>query len=478
MMMRRFSDTRWWALTILSIAQLMVALDATVINIALPPAQRALHFSTANRQWLITAYALAFGSLMLLGGRLSDLFGRRVMLLIGLSGFAAASSVGGLAHSFMTLVAARAVQGVFGALLTPAALAAVTTLFEAPKERSKAFAIYGAIGSSGAAIGLLLGGALTQYATWRWCLFINVVFAGLSILGVLLFVEGGGQRRTVKLDVPGALLASAGLFFVVFGLGEVMASTWTAMFAWGSILLGALLLWAFIKSQTRASSPLLPLRILRNRTRAGSLFALFVTTFGMYGASLFLSYYMEDVLHYTPLRTGFAFLPLVVAIGVSVSVASARLLDLVGPRPLIPVGMVMSVMGLVLFTRLPARADYISHGLPGLVILGFGQGLIFAPAIASATAGITKQDAGAASATAHTVLQIGGSVGAALLNTIAVSATRVSSQTHVASVTSTLHGYTVGFWWAAGFFAVGAIVTFFVLPNGIPEFEPGLVPLL
>src|ERR1019366_122548 len=203
---------RWWTLAVLSITQLMVALDATVINIALPRAQRDLHFSSGNRQWLITAYALAFGSLLLVGGRLSDRWGRRVTLYVGLCGFALASALGGDAHSFSVLVTARAVQGVFGALLAPAALAALTTTFREPKERAKAFAIFGAVGGSGAAIGLLLGGALTQWESWRWCLTINVFFAALSLIGVLLFVESGRGEQRTHLDLVGSLLGSAGLF--------------------------------------------------------------------------------------------------------------------------------------------------------------------------------------------------------------------------------------------------------------------------
>src|SRR5579863_4723844 len=200
------SDRRWWALGVLSITQLMVALDATVINIALPHAQLDLHFSLANRQWLITAYALSFGSLLLIGGRLSDLWGRRTSLYVGLAGFALASALGGSAHSFSTLVTARAVQGVFGAVLAPAALATLSSTFGDPKERAKAFSIYGAIGASGAAIGLLLGGALTQWATWRWCLFINLVFAAIAVVGVALFITGDKRTHDTNLDVVGTLL--------------------------------------------------------------------------------------------------------------------------------------------------------------------------------------------------------------------------------------------------------------------------------
>jgi EmrB/QacA subfamily drug resistance transporter len=464
----------------------MVALDATVINIALPHAQNDLHFSLANRQWLITAYALSFGSLLLLGGRLSDLWGRRTSLYVGLAGFALASALGGTAHSFSTLVTARAVQGVFGALLAPAALAAVTTTFGDPRERAKAFSIYGAIGASGAAIGLLLGGALTQWASWRWCLFVNVIFAAVAIVGVVLFVTGAKREHHVPLDVLGTLLASAGLFFVVYGFGHAVTSSWSNLFTWGSLFVGVVLLVLFVMWQQCSKHPLLPLRLIINRVRAGSLVALFLTSIGIFGISLFLAYYLQGTLGYSPLKTGVAFLPLVASIALSATIASARLLAVNGPRPLIPTGMLLSMMGMILFTRLAPSAGYFTNVLPGLVVTGLGLGLIFAPAIASATAGIRPSDAGAASALVNTTQQIGGSMGVALLNTIAVTVTARASggvyatfnEAKQAAILATLHGYAVAFWWAAAFFGVGALLTFGLLESGVAELDGSVVPLI
>lgn len=468
---------RWWTLAVLSVASLMLALDATVINIALPRAQIDLGFSSANRQWLITAYALAFGSLLLLGGRLSDLWGRRVSLYVGLSGFAVASAAGGIAKSFAVLVSARAVQGVFGALLAPAALATLTTTFEGPRERARAFSFYGAVTGSGAAIGLLLGGALTQWASWRWCLFINLVFAALALVGVALFVHEGRSAHHTHLDVLGTVLGSAGLFFVVYGLSHAVTTNWTDTLTWGSLVLGAGLLLLFTRWQQRTSHPLLPLRLLLNRTRGGSLVALFITNFGLFGISLFLVYYMQDALGYSPLRTGVDFLPLVIALAFSAFIASARLLARVGPRPLVPTGMLLSMMGVILFTRLTPSVNYLGSVLPGLVLTGLGLGLIVAPAVASATAGVRPADAGAASALVNTASQIGGSVGAALLNTIAVSVTSRFVISLPAPVTTrqvalgALHGYSVAFWWAAGFFGVGSLLTFGLLESGVPDLD-------
>ncbi|MEO9180691.1 MAG: MFS transporter [Acidimicrobiales bacterium] len=483
---------RWWALCVLSVTEFMVALDATVINIALPHAQRELQFSLANRQWLITAYALSFGSLLLLGGRLSDLWGRRTSLYVGLVGFALASALGGTAHSFSTLVTARAIQGVFGALLAPAALAALTTTFGDPKERAKAFSIYGAIGASGAAIGLLLGGALTQWASWRWCLFINVIFAAIAIVGVAIFVAGGRREHHVPLDVLGTLLASGGLFFVVYGLGHAVTTkfghavttSWSNLTTWGSLSFGVVFLILFIMWQRHSKHPLLPLRLIVNRVRGGSLVALFLTSIGIFGISLFLAYYLQGMLGYSPLRTGVAFLPLVGAIALSATIASARLLAVSGPRPLIPTGMVLSMMGMILFTKLSPGAGYFTNVLPGLVVTGLGLGLIFAPAIASATAGIRPSDAGATSALVNTTQQIGGSMGVALLNTIAVTVTAHDTPAsfapgarHALLVSATLHGYAVAFWWAAAFFGVGAILTFGLLESGVPDLDATVASL-
>ncbi len=480
------SDRRWRALGVLSIIQLMVALDATIINIALPHAQGDLGFSLANRQWLITAYALSFGSLLLLGGRLSDLWGRRTSLHVGLLGFAGASALGGVAQSFSTLVSARALQGVFGALLAPAALAALTTTFEDPKERAKAFSIYGAIGASGAAIGLLLGGALTQWASWRWCLFVNVIFAVIAMLGTVLFVAGARREQRVPLDVVGTLLASGGLFFAVFGFGHAVTTSWSDLFTWGSLVAGVVLLVAFVMWQRRSRHPLVPLRLITNRVRAGSLVALFLTSIGIFAVSLFLAYYLQGTLGYSPLRAGVAFLPLVAAIALSATIASARLLAVHGPRPLIPTGMMLAMLGMILFTKLLPSAGYFTSVLPGLVVTGLGLGLIFAPALASATAGVRPSDAGAASALVNTAQQIGGSMGLALLNTIAVTVTARATRgtgsplTHSAreaAILATLHGYTVAFWWAAAFFGVGALLTFGLLESGVADLDDNVVSM-
>jgi EmrB/QacA subfamily drug resistance transporter len=475
---------RWWTLAVISVAQLMVVLDATVINIALPWAQRDLRFSLGDRQWPVTAYALAFGSLLLLGGRLSDLWGRRPALLIGLLGFAGASVLGGDAQSFRALVTARALQGVFAALVAPAALAILTTTFRDPKERARSFALYGAVSGSGFAVGLILGGALTQWSSWRWCLYVNVVLCALAAVGVLAFVESSRGERRTRLDVVGTVIASAGLFFVVYGFGHAVLVGWADVSTWGSLFAGVALLTLFVLEQRRSNHPLVPLRLLLQRTRGGSQLALFVTSLGVFSLPLFLAYYLQNTLGYTPLRTGVYFLPLVAALAFSTTMASARLLAKVGPRPLVPVGLILVMLGMILFTKLAPQADYLGAVLPGLVVTGLGLGLILAPATASATAGIDRGDAGAAAALVNTSQQIGASVGTALLNTIAVTVrTRYLMAPHGVHewsvlTTGTLHGYAVAFSWAAGFFGAGAVATFFLLESGVPEYEDDLVPML
>jgi len=459
--------------------QLIVTLDVTVVNVALPRAQMALHFSTGSRQWIVTAYALAFGTLLLLGGRLSDLWGRKTSLFIGLVGFAAASTLAGSANSFALLVSARALQGVFGALLAPAALAALAVSFTAPHERARAFTIYGVITGSGAAIGLLLGGALTQWASWRWCLYINVAFAALALLGALFFVPGGKKAADSRLDALGTVLGSGGLFFLVFGLSHAVNVGWSNPVTWGALVLGACLLVAFVFWQRRAPRPLVPLHIFASRGRDGALVALLLTSMGAYAVFLLLVYYLEASLGFSALDAGAAFLPLVVALTLSATFVSARLLDITGPRPLVPAGMLLSGMGLVLFTRLTIHSDYVGHVLPGLVLLGLGLGLVLAPAIAGATAGVHPTEAGAASALVTTTQQIGASLGTASLNTVAVTVT-LRALAHARRVAAaagrvaTLHGVAVAFWWAAGFFGVGVVLSAVMLESGssVGESEP------
>jgi EmrB/QacA subfamily drug resistance transporter len=474
---------RWAILAVLGIAQLMVVLDATIVNIALPSAQDALGFSDDNRQWIVTAYALAFGSLLLLGGRIGDLFGRKNVFVVGLLGFAVASALGGAAQSFGVLVAARALQGAFGALLAPAALGLLTTTFTDPGERAKAFGIFGAIAGGGAAIGLLMGGILTETLSWRWCLYVNLAFAIPAALFALGLLHNQVHATRPRLDIPGTITASAGLFALVYGFSHAETASWTdpvtvAMLATSVVLLGA-----FVALQRRVAHPLLPLRIVLDRDRGGSYLAVGIAGIGMFGVFLFLTFYLQLNLGFSPIKSGLAFLPLTAAIMLTATMATAKLVPRYGPRLLVTGGMAIATVAMLLLTRLGVDSTYAADVLPGLLLIGLGMGLVFAPAMSGATLGVDAADAGVASAMVNTSQQVGGSIGTALLSTLASSAAGDFAATHAAGPATlqaaAVHGYTTAFWWAAGIFAVGAVVSAAVFRRGVPHtVHPTAEPVL
>ena len=480
---------RWAILGFLGLAQLMVVLDATVVNIAMPTIQHALHFSDAQRQWIVTAYSLAFGSLLFLGGRLGDVIGRKATLIVGLTGFATASAIGGASTSFTMLAISRAVQGAFGAILAPAALAMLTTIFTDAKERATAFSVYGAIASSGAALGLLLGGVLTQYASWRWTLYVNLIFAVIALGGTLSLMVHVRSEHHGALDLTSTLLISSGLFGVVYGLSNAansaanafsshtsvpsLASSFSGLSTLLPLLVGLGLVGAFVVRQRRMSHPMLPLSVVTDRTRGGAYLSIFISAIGMFAVFLFLTYYLQGILGFSPVKAGVAFLPMPATIAVVAIITSTRLLPKFGPRPLMAPGMVVAAIGMFYFTRLAVHGSYVTHVLPGLLITAVGMGLIFAPAMNVATYRVNPSDAGAASATVNVAQQIGGSIGTALLNTIAVSTTATAiagagaagSQLSV-QATALVKGYTTTFWWALVIFAIGAVVAASVIPKG------------
>ncbi|TMK97096.1 MAG: MFS transporter [Actinobacteria bacterium] len=459
---RSEDSRRWLILALVSLAQLMVVLDVTVVNIALPSAQRALGFSDGDRQWIVTAYALAFGGLLPLGGRLGDLLGRKRTLLIGLAGFSAISALAGMAQSFEWLVATRALQGAFAALIAPAALSALSTTFTEPADRGKAFGIYGAIVGSGAAVGLLLGGLLTEYLSWRWCLYVNLVLAVPALFGTIALLNHDRVAPKAQLDLPGALTASGGLFALVYGFSHAQSAGWSALTTVGFLAVGVALLTVFISIQRRSQNPLMPLRVLADRNRASSYLAVLIAGSGVFGTFLFLTYYLQQTLGYSPVTNGLAFLPMIAAVMLTSTSANSLLLARLGPRPLITAGMAAAAVGMALLTRLGLHAAYALDILPALLLIGAGIGLVMAPAMNTATAGIRPGDSGIASALVNTSQQIGGSIGTALLNTLATSATASYLATHrtgqALAAHATLHGYTVAFWTSAGVFALGAIL--------------------
>jgi EmrB/QacA subfamily drug resistance transporter len=453
---------RWLILAVVGLAQVMVILDATVVNIALPSAQRALHFSNAERQWIITAYALSFGSLLLLGGRIGDIIGLRRALLIGLTGFAAVSTLGGLAQSFGWLVAARAVQGAFGALLAPSALAVLTTTFRDSPDRNRAFGVFGAIAASGGAVGLVLGGVLTQSLSWRWTLYVNLFLALPTAAGVVMFIGQRAAASKPHLDIPGTLTVSAGLAALVYGFSHAQPSGWESSLTVGCLAASVILLAGFVAIERRSRNPLLPLRILRDRNRSGSYLAVLLVGIGLFGVFLLLTYYLQRLLGYSPIKTGVAFLPMVAANVITSTTTSAVLLGRLGPRPLIVVGMALAAGGMAFLTRLGPESDYVSDILPALLLIGIGLGFTVATALNTATAGLRPEDTGVGSALVNTSQQIGGSVGTALLNTLATTAAAHFLIRHArgpaAVARATVHGNSVAFWAGAAIFAVGAVV--------------------
>ena len=462
-------DRRWLVLVVVAIAQLMVVLDSTIVNIALPSAQRALGFPNSDRQWVVTAYALAFGSLLLVGGRLGDMFSRKRVFITGLAGFALASALGGAAVSFGMLVAARALQGAFGAILAPSALGTLVSSFQDPRERGRAFGVFGSVAAGGGAVGLILGGALTQYLSWRYTLYVNLVFAAIAITGALVYIRSTRPATRPRMDWPGAILACAGLFLIVFGFSHAETAGWTAPLTIGSLIVGVLVLAGFVLAEARVSHPLLPLHVILDRTRGGAYVAVFLSGIAIFGVFLFLTYYMQLIKGFSPLNTGLLFLPLIGCILISSNLSSIVLLPRAGPRALIASGMLLGVIGMIYLTRLTVTSSYLSGVLPALLVMGLGFGMIFAPAINTATAGVRREDSGVASALVNTMQQVGGSIGTSALSTIALTATTSYLVAHhtgaLAQTIAAVHGYTLAFAVSAGLFGLGVILAITLLPS-------------
>ena len=463
----RAGDHRWLALAVIGVAQLMIILDASIVNIALPHAQAALHISDASRQWALTAYTLTFGGLLLLGGRVADYLGRKRTFLIGLFGFAAASALGGAAQSAGWLFGARAVQGGFAAVLAPAVLSLITTTFTEPRERAKAFGVYGAISGTGAAIGLIAGGALTEYLSWRWTLLVNTPIALIVAAAAMPLIKESRADGDRHLDVPGALLATGGLAALVYGFTEASLHSWTAPLTLTLIAIGVALLVGFVAWESYAANPMLPLRVVLDRNRGGSYLAFFLATLGMFAMFLFLTYYFQGVLGYSALKAGIAFLPFPIGVITSSAIAS-RTLPRFGPRAVAGTGFAIAALGILWLTQLPADSSYLVHVVPSQLLISFGMGQVFVPLSSTALLGVPNHDAGVASALVNTMQQVGGSLGVAFLNTIATTATAHYALSHGGrSPAAVVHGFTTAFSVAVGIFVAAAVtVVALVRPHG------------
>ena len=460
------SHHRWQVLAIVAVAQLMVVLDLTIVNIAMPSAQQDLGFGADSRQWIITAYALAFGSLLLVGGRLADLFGSRWTLLVGLLGFAGASTLGGAAPTFGLLVAARVLQGVFAAVLAPTALATLNLTFTDRKERARAFGIYSAVAAGGSVVGLILGGMLTQWLSWRWCLYVNLAFAVPCAAGVRAWIRPVAARRSARLDLPGVVTACVGLFCLVYGLSNAEQHSWSAPLTVVLLAGSAMLLSGFVLVERVVDAPLLPLRVVADRDRAASFLAIGTAFSAMFGVFLFLTYFLQQSLAYSPLKTGVAFLPVTVGVMMSAGSANAVLLPHLGARRVVPVGFVIAAAAMTWLAQLSTSATYTNDVLGPMFLLGLGVGYAFTPAISTATADVAANDAGVASAMVNTSQQIGGAVGVAALSTVfssAVTSYLASHEGRPGNAAAAVDGYTAAFTASAYVLLGGALVTALLL---------------
>jgi EmrB/QacA subfamily drug resistance transporter len=467
-------DRRWLAVAVIAVAQLMTALDATIVNIALPSAQRSLGFGDGARQWVVTAYTLCFAGLLLLGGRIADVVGRRRAFQLGLTGFALASLIAGLAPDLPMLIAGRALQGAFAALIAPTALSLLAVTFPDPAERAKAFGVFGAVASSGAAAGLLLGGVLTEYLDWRWCLFVNVVLAGVDLAAAGIVLPDPPREAGARIDLTSAALATGGLAAVVYGCSQAATRGWSSAVVTTSLAVGLAGLAGFAGRQRSMAAPLLPLHIVTERNRAGAYLAAATAVIGSFGMFLLLTYHLQVVLHYSPVRAGLAVLPLTIANSVSGYQLGSRLLPRVASRVLMAGGLLVAASGLAVLTQLDPHSAYATSILPAELLMGVGMGALFPPAFSLAIRGVTQRDAGVASAVIGTATQVGSSVGTAVLNTIAVSSTAAYLAAHRPGpgrpVAALVHGYAEATGWSAALLAAMAVVVF-VLVNARPAQE-------
>ncbi|RNL62750.1 DHA2 family efflux MFS transporter permease subunit [Nocardioides marmoriginsengisoli] len=463
---------RWLALVVIAVAQLMVVLDASIVNIALPSAQHALGITDANRQWVVTAYALAFGGLLLLGGRVADFIGRKRAFIIGLVGFGVASAIGGLAQNQGELFGARALQGAFAALMAPAALSLITVTFSEPKERAKAFGVYGGISGGGAALGLILGGVLTEYASWRWTLLVNTPIAIATAVAAYVLVRESRAEGEPKYDIPGVVTSTLGLVALVYGFTKANESGWSATSTISLLAAAVVLLVAFVVIERNTSEPLLPPRVFTERNRAGAFLVSLLLGLALFGMFLFLVYYMQGTLHYSAVKSGLAFLPFSVGVVAGAGVASS-LLPRIGPRPLMVGGTAAAAIGMALFAQITVDGSYLSTVLPAQIVVSVGMGLAFVALSSTALVGVEDHDAGVASALVNTTQQVGGSLGTALLNTIAATATAnyISANGAGQVAEGLVHGYTVAFTWSLGALILATILSLALVTKQRPQSE-------
>lgn len=454
-------SARWWTLALVATAQLLVVLDGTIVNIALPSADSELGLGEANRHWVITAYLLTFGGLLLIGGRVSSSIGHRRAFVIALIGFAIPSLVGGLAWNAEVLIAARALQGAFAALLAPAALSLLAMTFTDPRETGRAFGVFAAVGAAGSAIGLLLGGALTDVASWRWCLFINVPIAVLIAIGAALIPGVAPAKQSGRIDVLGALFSAGGIAAIVIGISQLDGQQVSVPVVTALIGGGLVLLIAFVFVERAAPNPILPLTILKSSARAGSFISIALMFLAMFGFYLFMSYYMQAQLGYSPLNAGLVLLIHAAAALLGSMVIAGRLLGRVPPATLVVSGLLAAAAGLAVLVFLNAASTNVMavYLVPAMVLTGLGMGLVITATASMATEGVAVHEIGAASAAYNASQQLGAAIGVALLNTVAVISSAAYRTSGAASGDGDIiHGYTTALAGSAGVLVAAAIL--------------------
>jgi EmrB/QacA subfamily drug resistance transporter len=478
------TSNRWLVLVIACLAQFMVVLDATVVNVALPSIQRGLHFSPANLAWVVNAYTLVFGGFLLLGGRASDLLGRKRLFMAGIALFSLASLFNGLAQSSTMLIVGRGLQGLGGALLSPAALSIITTMFTETRERTRALGVWSAIAAGGGAVGLLLGGVLTDLASWPWIFIVNVpVGVGALVAALRLVPESRADLAHRTFDLLGAVTVTGGLVILVFAIIKAQAWGWGAGRTIGLLATSAAILAAFVAIERRSQAPLLRLSIFRVRTLAVADVVLLLVASGLFGMFFFASLYVQEILGYSPLRAGLAFLPVTAGIIIGAGIAQP-LTRRVGVRNIAVTGVLIAAAGLAVLTQLPVHGSYLGNLMSGLFPMSIGMGLTFVPITLLATGGVRGDDAGLASGLFNTAQQVGGSLGLAILSTLAASQTASllsgshASPVSAAGLAARLSGFHVAFLAAAVMLAAGGVILALVLrPRHVRDLEGELTPI-
>jgi EmrB/QacA subfamily drug resistance transporter len=478
-------NRRWIALAVIVVAQFMVVLDVAIVNVALPSIKTDLHFSEQNLQWVITAYSILFGGVLLLGGRLADILGRRRLFIAGIALFTVSSLLDGLAWSEGSLIAFRGLQGLGAALVSPAALSILTTTFAEGRERNRALGIWGAVSGSGAAAGVLLGGALTSAFSWSWIFFVNVpVGVVVLVVSPLLLRESRADLADRHFDVSGAAAITGGLMLLVYALTRATTHGWYSGSTIALLAASAALIAGFIVIELRSRAPLLPLGIFRLRTLTGSNVTGLLLAAALFSQFFLLTLYMQQVLHYSALKTGVAYVGITLTI-IIVSAVAQALATRIGVRPLLPIGMGLAAVALVLYARLPVHGHYFADLFPAFIIGGLGMALVFVPMSIGALTGVRADEAGIASGLINTSQQIGGAIGVAVASTIAATYTSHYVQVHpgttAASGAALTHGFAIAFWVLAGIAVAGGILGGLLVESrphaqqadevGVPAFE-------